>query len=106
MANALSSGQARGFQQAAIIFAELEESYPGMKDNLNTDEGGRSLARSLGTKEEHLNTPEQRDAIRQQRAEAAQAQQMMEAAQVAGKAYKDTSGKPEDGSLAGELQNA
>lgn len=105
MANALSSGQARGFQQAAIIFSELEESYPGMKDNLNYDEGGRDLARSLGVKAEHLNTVEQRDEIREQRALDAQQQQALEMAQAAGKAYKDTSGAPEDGSLAGAIQN-
>jgi len=106
MANALSSGQARGFQQTAIIFSELKETMPGLMDNLNTDEGGRALARSLGTKEEHLNTPEQVDAIREQRAKDLQQQQMLEAAQAAGKAYKDTSGAPEEGSLAGAIQNA
>ncbi len=106
MANALSSGQARGFQQTAIIFSELEEAMPGLMDNLNQDEGGRALARSLGTKEEHLNTPEQRDEIRANREQLRQQQQTLEMAQAAGKAYKDTSGAPEEGSLAGELQNA
>ena len=105
MANALSSGQARGFQQTAIIFSELEESYPEMKDNINIDEGSRDLARSLGCKAEHINTIEQRDEIREQRAQLQQQQQALEMAQAAGKTYKDTSGAPEDGSLAGAIQN-
>lgn len=106
MANALSSGQARGFQQWAAVGAELSEYYPGILDNVNYDEGFRDLGRSLGAKAEHINKPEQRDEIRQAREERLQQQQLLEAAQTAGKAYKDTSGAPEEGSLAGELQNA
>jgi hypothetical protein len=106
MANALSSGQARGYQQAVAVGMEMEETIPGTLDNLNTDEGYRDLARSLGTKEEHLNTPEQRDEKRRVRAEQQQQQQALEMAQAGAKAYKDASGTPEEGSLAKELQNA
>lgn len=106
MSNALSSGQAQGAQQAIGIAIEMDEVFPGAKDNFNADEIIRDIARSLGTKSEHLNTPEQRDEIRQQRAEQMQKQQMLEMAQAGAKAYKDVSGAPEEGSLAGELQNA
>lgn len=101
MANALSSGQARGFQQWIAIGAELSETVPGILDNANTDEGYRDLGRSLGAKAEHINTPEQRDAIREERARLAQEQKALEMAEAVGKGYKDTSKAPEAGSLAG-----
>lgn len=103
MANALSSGQARGFQQAAAVADGMSEIFPDAKDNLNSDEGFRDLARSLGAKAEHLNTPEERDAIREERARLAQEQKALEMAQAAGQGYKDTSKAPEAGSLAGAV---
>lgn len=106
MANALSSGQARGFQQAAAIAVEAGEDFPEAKDNLNADEGFRDLYRSLGVKAEHLKDPAQRDEEREARIQAMQEQQALEMAQAAGKAYKDTSGAPDEGSLAGAIQNA
>jgi len=106
MANALSSGQAMGFQQAATIAIEANEHFPEAKDNLNADEGFRDLYRSLGVKAEHLATIEQRDEIRQARLEQLQQQQALEMAEAVGKGYKDTSKAPEEGSLAGAIQNA
>ena len=106
MANALSSGQAQGWQQWVAVGAELKESVPGVLDNVNVDDGYRDLGRSLGVKAEHINTPETRDEIRQTRIEQIQQQQALEMAQAAGDAYGKTTKAPEEGSLAGAIQNA
>jgi hypothetical protein len=106
MANALSSGQARGFQQWAVIGSELEKEFPGIKDNINTDEGFRDLGRSLGVKAEHMNTEEEREAIRQERARQLEQRQALEMAQAAAQGYSQTTGAPEEGSVAGELMEA
>lgn len=106
MANALSSGQSKGFEQWVAAGIEMEETFPGTKDNINVDEGFRDLGRSLGVKAEHINPIETRDAIREQRAQRLAEQQALEAAQAAAQGYSQTSKAPEEGSLAGELQEA
>jgi len=103
MANALSSGQASAFQKAIVIAKEMEDTFPGTKDNLNIDEGFRNLCRRLGVRSEDINTPEQREEIRRQRIEQAEQQKALEAAQVASQAYGQTMGAPEEGSPAGAL---
>jgi len=106
MANALSSGQAVAFQKAIAIASELDERFPSLKDNLNMDEGYRNLCRQLGVREEDINTPEQRDAIRAARQAELQKRQMMEAMQAAAQGYSQTTGAPEEGSVAKELMEA
>ena len=103
MANALSSGQARGFQQWAAIGTQFEEYYPGTKDNVNIDEGFRDLGRSLGVKAEHINTEEERDAIRAARAAELQKKQLLEMTQAAAQGYSETTKAPEEGSVAKQL---
>jgi len=103
MANALSSGQAKGFQQWAAIGVEMEETYPGTKDNINVDEGFRDLGRSLGVKVKHMNPIEARDAIREERARQAAEQKAMEMAQLAAQGYGQTTKAPEGGSPAEAL---
>ena len=106
MANALSSGQARGFLQAAEIATNAAEIFPEATDNLNADEGFRDAYRNLGVKAEHLATPEQVEAKRAHRAQMQQAKMALEAAQVAAQGYSQTSQKAEDGSPAAEIQES
>lgn len=106
MANALSAGQAKGFQQWAATAIEMEETFPGTKDNINVDEGFRDMGRILGVKSEHINTVEERDAIREERARLAAERKAMEVAQMAAQGYGQTTGAPEEGSPAGEVMEA
>lgn len=106
MSNALSSGQSTAFQQGAAVTMELEETFPGIKDNLNYDEGVRHLYRSLGIKAEHINTKDQVSEIRRQRTEMMEQEKALEAAQVAAQGYSQTTGAPEEGSPAGALMEA
>jgi hypothetical protein len=106
MANALSSGQAKGFQQWVGIGAEMEDTFPGTKDNISIDEGYRDLGRSLGVKTEHINTSEEVEAIRLARAKQLAEQKALEIAQAAAQGYSQTKDAAEKGSPAAELQEA
>lgn len=106
MANALSSGQAAAFQKGVAIANEMEERFPGTKDNLNVDEGYRNLCRQLGMRAEDINSIDDRDAIRAARQAELQKRQALEAAQAASQAYSQTTGAPEEGSPASELMEA
>jgi hypothetical protein len=106
MAIALSSGQARGFQQWAAIGMEMQQSYPGITDNINADEGFRHLGRSLGVKSEHINTVEQRNTIREERQRQIQEKKTLEALQAASQGYSQTTGAPESGSPAEQIMSS
>lgn len=106
MANALSSGQARAFQKAVAIANEMEEKFPGTKDNLNVDEGFRNLCRQLGCRAEDIKDIDDRDAVRAARQAQLQKQEALEAAEAAAQAYSQTTGAPESGSPAGALMEA
>jgi hypothetical protein len=105
MSNALSSGQSTAFQQWVAVGAELNETVP-VFDNVNVDAGYRHLGKSLGVKAEHINTTEQRDAIRQERRAAIEAQQQAEMLAQAAQGYSQTTGAPEQGSPAGAIMEA
>jgi len=103
MANALSSGQSKGFQRWVTAGIEMEETFPGTKDNINVDEGYRDLGRSLGVKAEHINSVDARDDIREARAAELERRQALELAKLAAQGYQQTSQKADEGSPAGEL---
>jgi hypothetical protein len=99
----LRNQEAQAFQRVINIAGQMDQLFPGSikpSDNFSIDRGTRRFARAQGLNEEDLATVEERDAVRQQRAQDIQQQKMAMAAQVAGAAYKDTSGAPEEGSPA------
>lgn len=101
LAKALQEQQADGLQRMADFAMKMETVIPNFfADTINVDRAGRTMATTFGVNESDLNTPEERDGIRQQRAQQQQAAMMMEAAQAAGKTMKDMSGAPEAGSPA------
>ncbi len=104
LALALRNQQANAFQQFAAFVGEMEGVFPGVKDNINEDKAVRRMGRAFGVNEEDLATEEEVAAKREARAQQLQQQQLMAAAQVGSKAYKDTSGAAEEGSPAAELQ--
>lgn len=106
LALALRNQQANAFQQFAAFVGEMEGIFPGVKDNIDADTAVRRMGRAFGVAEEDLATEDEVAAKRQARAEQLQKQELMAAAQVAGKAYKDTSGAAEEGSPAEALIGA
>jgi hypothetical protein len=106
LALALQEQQADALQRFSQFAINMESVMPNfLTDNINVDRAGRRMATTFGVNEGDFNTEDERDAIRQQRAQAQQAQMQMEAMQSMGKAYKDGSTAPEEGSPAGMLMN-
>jgi hypothetical protein len=92
--------QARGFERGMQMITVMAQTFPEVSDQINLDRALPDVLLNYGMKVEHLNTPEEKAAIRQKREQDMQQQKMMQAAQAAGTAYKDASGKAEEGSPA------
>lgn len=104
LALALKEQHADAFQRFAEFASLMEAAVPNFTtDTINTDRAGRNMATIFGVNEADLNTPEERDAIRQKRQQEQDQMKMLMAAQAAGKAIKDTSTAPQPGSPAEQL---
>ena len=106
LALALQDQHVEAFDLWLDIVTRMEEVQPGTVDNIDFDEASRDLGRFMGVKESHVRSTSKRDQIRQQRQEALQQQQALEAAQVAAQGYGQTTKAPEAGSAAEQLQGA
>lgn len=105
LALAMRDQQSQGFIQLADLVVSLDPVFPGAKDILNMDRALPDIAFTFGTKVEHLSTPEEIKATRDQRAADLAAQQALQAIQVAGQAYPGATKSPEEGSPAELLMN-
>jgi hypothetical protein len=106
LAKALQDQQSVALQRWAAMLAEMEPTWPGVKDNLAHDQGARDLGESLGVKTDHIRPVRQRDQIRAQRAKVQQAQMEAQLLEQAAKGYKNTKDAAEEGSPAKQLQEA
>jgi len=100
LAMAAEQYQARGFLQMSQIVANFKDVYPEMGDIINLERTIPDVARAVGMKEEHINTPEEIDAKRQQREQEKQQMMQMAQMQAESQAYKNTQKSPESGSPA------
>lgn len=103
---ALRSQQAKGFQQWAAFVGEMEQVFPGVKDNIDADSAVRRMGETFGVNMEDIATIEERDEKRRVRMEQQQQQQALEMAQAAAQGYGQTTKSPEEGSAAGEIMGA
>lgn len=104
LALALKEQHADALQRYVEFATLMEQVAPNFTvDTINLDRAGRNMATTFGVSESDLNTPEERDAQRQQRQQEQEQVKMMMAAQAAGKAIKDTSQAPEEGSPAQQV---
>ena len=103
LALAIRDQQARGLQYWATALAEMEDTWPGITDNLDADEAARDLGRSLGVKTTHIRSIRERDKRREQRAAAEAELQAVQMAATAAEGYGKTTKAPEAGSLAGAV---
>jgi hypothetical protein len=103
LAMAMKDMQSRGFERGMTMIAGLAKVFPDIRDEINLGRAMPDVLLNYGMKVDHLNTPEEKAALKQQRAKEQQQMQAMQAAQVVGKAYKDTTSAPEEGSAAGKI---
>jgi hypothetical protein len=99
----LKQYQAQAFMRWVGFVAEMENVFPGAKDNVDADTAIRDMADSFGVKVDHIRSIRTRDAIRQRRAQELAKQQAAQAAQLAADSYKKTTRAPEEGSMAGAM---
>jgi len=99
----LRSQQAKAFREWAGFVGEMEGVFPGAVDNVDADDAIMRMGRTFGVNTEDMASSEERDAKRQQRADAQQAQMELEMAQVAGQANSGLAKAPEKGSPAEAL---
>jgi hypothetical protein len=103
---ALRNSQAKGFQEWVSFVAQMEQIWPGSKDNVDADDAIIRMGTTFGVNVEDIATTEQRDTKRQQRAQELAEQKQAIVAQVASEAYSKTTKEPEKGSPAGQLMGA
>lgn len=100
LAMAMRDMQARGFERAMMLVGNMAAVFPEVRDQINLDRAMPDLLINYGMKAEHLNTPEEKEAIRRKRQQEIAEQKAAMAAQVTSDAYGKTTAKPEDGSAA------
>jgi len=103
LALALRNQQAKAFQQWASFVAQMEAVFPGAVDNIDSDSAIKRMGSAFGVNTDDISSDEEITAKRQARAQQQQQAQMMAMAETGGKAYKNASGKAEEGSPAQAL---
>lgn len=108
LAMALKSEQARGFQEFVNFVGAASQAFPDehLEDHIDFNDSIPRIGRTFGVNIEDISTTEEREAKRQNRQQIKQQEQMLVAAQAAGKAFKDASGAAEEGSPASELMES
>lgn len=99
----LRSQQSKAFQEWAFIVGELEETFPGAVDNVDSDDAIQRLGRTLGVNTEDMASEEQRDEKREARRIKEEQRLALETVQAGGQAYGQTTAAPEEGSPAAAL---
>lgn len=103
LAMAAKQYQARGFMQFSQFILNFKDVYPNAIDEINLERTIPDVALAMGMKVEHLNTPEEKQALMDQRAEDEQMMKQMAMAEAQSQAYKNTQKAPEKGSPAEQM---
>jgi len=102
----LRSQQNRAFQEWISVVGQIATMQPDALDNVDFDDAIVRMGNTLGVNAEDIATSEERAAKREQRAMQQQQALAMQMGMTASKAYKDTSGAPEEGSGAQQVMEA
>lgn len=100
LAMAMKEFQARGFERAIDLISTAVNVFPDIRDQINLDRAMPDILTTYGMKIEHLNTPEEKEAIRAERAEREDMLKRIAQLEAESKAYKNTQKSPEAGSPA------
>jgi hypothetical protein len=106
LALALGDQQTKAFMQWATLVEQVAVNDPSARDSVAYDRAIPRAGRRMGVNIGDMATPEEIAAKREARAKQQAAQEMMQAAETAGKAYKSATTAPEPGSPAEELVGA
>jgi hypothetical protein len=104
LALALKEQHSDALMRFAEFAMQMEQVVPNFTvDTINVDRAGRNMATIFGVSESDLNSPEERDALRQKRQQEQQQIMQMQAAQSASQSLKNASQAPEPGSPAEQV---
>jgi len=103
LAMAMKEFQARGFERAMALMATSANVFPDIRDQINLDRAMPDILTTYGMKIEHLNTPEEKETIRAERAEREDMMKRIAQMEAESKAYKNTQKSPEANSPAAEM---
>ena len=105
-AMAMRDLQARGFERGMTLIGNMAATFPEVRDEINLGRTMPDILVNYGMKVEHLNTPDEKAAIRQQRAKDLAEQKALQTAQVGAEAYNKGTTAPESGSPSEALMGA
>jgi Bacteriophage head to tail connecting protein len=103
LAMAMKESQSRGFERAMTLMANGMTAFPDMKYQINIDRAMPDILTTYGMKIEHLNTPEEKAALRAKDDEREQMMAQLAQLQTQSESYKNTQKSPEQGSPAAEM---
>ena len=103
LAMAMKEFQARGFERAMALMESAVNIFPDIRDEVNLDRAMPDILTTYGMKIEHLNTFEEKQKIRADRAEKEKMMMQMAQMQAESQAYKNTQNVPEAGSPAAQM---
>jgi len=106
LAMAMKEFQARGFERAIDLMERARNVFPDIRDQVNMDRTMPDILTTYGMKIEHLNTPEEKEAIRAERAEREDMMKRIAQLEAESNAYKNTQKSPESGSPAEAMAGA
>ena len=106
LALALKILEVQAYSKGMEVVSPLAEVKPDVLDNYETDEIARGIPERLGWPVEWLKDKEERDKIREERAEMEQAMQAAAMATEAAKAAPGISKEVEEGSVLAEMAGA
>lgn len=106
LAMAMKESQTRGFERAITLIGNAVNVFPDIQDQINLDRAMPDILTTYGMKIEHLNTPEEKEAIRQKRQQERMLAMQMAAAENQSQVYKNTQKSPEEGSPAQVMAGA
>jgi hypothetical protein len=102
VARAQKSSDAQAVIQWLTVLSNLAQIDPGVMDIPDTDATARALADSFGVPPTLTRSPEQIEAMRQERAQQAEQNQQLQQLSVGARAIKDVSGAAQIAETAGE----
>lgn len=106
LALAIRDMQSRGFERSMAMIGNMAAIFPDVKDEINLDRAMPDILVNYGMRVEHLNTLEEKAALRQKRAKDEAQQKAAMAAQIASKSYSETTAAPDGGSPAAAMMGA
>lgn len=103
---ALKRHQAQAFMQWVSFVGQMEATFPGATDNVDSDRAIRDMGDAFGIRSDHKRSIRERDALRQQRASLLEQKKAQDQQAQLAQTYKQTTKAPQEGSLAGALMGA